>query len=64
MCSQEVRRMEVMRLLGDKANPHNRKKRIGYADFFVLRELIVAVTAKISREICKRHVAEVALLAF
>ena len=24
MCSQEVRRMEVMRLLGDKVNPHNR----------------------------------------
>ena len=22
-CPQEVRRMEVMRLLGDKSNPHN-----------------------------------------
>ena len=27
MCSQEVRRMEVIRLLGDKAYPHNRVKK-------------------------------------
>ena len=27
MCSQEVRRMEVMRLLGDKENPHNRMRK-------------------------------------
>ena len=26
MCSKEVRRMELVRLLGDKANPHNRMK--------------------------------------
>ena len=25
-CPQEVRRMEVVRLLGDKVNPHNRMK--------------------------------------
>ena len=27
MCSQEVRRMEVIRLVGDRANPHNRMKK-------------------------------------
>lgn len=27
MCSQKVRRMEVIRLVGDRANPHNRMKK-------------------------------------
>lgn len=30
---QKVRRIDVIRLLGDKENPHNRIKRIGYADW-------------------------------
>ena len=38
MCSQEVRRMEVIRLVGDRANPHNRMKRIGYADWCLCGE--------------------------
>ena len=27
MCPQEVRGMEVIRLVGDRANPHNRMKK-------------------------------------
>ena len=30
---QKVRGVEVIRLLGDKENPHNRMKIIGYADW-------------------------------
>ena len=33
--SQEVRRMEVMRLLGDKVNPHNRMKKNWLCGFVV-----------------------------
>ena len=35
MCPQEVRRIEVMRLSGDKANPHNRMKKNWLCGFIV-----------------------------
>ena len=35
MCSQKVRGVEVMRLLGDKANPHNRMKKNWLCGFVV-----------------------------
>ena len=38
MCPQEVRRMEVMRLLGDKVNPYNRMKKNWLCGFVVCAE--------------------------
>ena len=38
MCPQEVRRMEVMRLLGDKVNPYNRMKKNWLFGFVVCAE--------------------------
>ena len=35
MCPQEVRRIEVMRLSGDKVNPHNRMKKNWLCRFVV-----------------------------
>ena len=39
MCSQEVRGMEVMRLLGDKENPHNRVKNNRLCGLFLKNKL-------------------------
>ena len=38
MCPQEVRGMEVMRLLGDNVNPHNRMKTNWLCGFVVCAE--------------------------
>ena len=35
MCPQEVRGMEMMRLLGDEANPHNQMKKNWLCGFVV-----------------------------
>ena len=39
MCSKEVRRMEVMRLLGDKVNPHNRMKENRLCGFLIYNNI-------------------------
>ena len=36
MCSREVRGVEVIRLLGDKANPHNRMRKNRLCGFVFL----------------------------
>ena len=38
MCSREVRGVEVIRLLGDKVNPHNRMKQNRLCGFVVCVE--------------------------
>ena len=39
MCSQKVRRMKVMRLSGDKANPYNRMKKNRLCGLVVCAEI-------------------------
>ena len=39
MCSQEVRGMEVMRLSGDKANPHSRMRKNRLCGFLIYNNM-------------------------
>lgn len=39
MGSQKVRRIEVIRLLGDKGNPHNRKKKNRLCGFLIYNNI-------------------------
>ena len=44
MCQQNVRRMEVMRLLGDKVNPHNQMKEnrlCGFSIYNYIKKLLL-----------------------